>query len=167
MKRAFYFLTLSFFVVIISSSCSKDPESTNQYNFLSQDLSGEISGREWIYRSGNAFSFRNDSSQQMLDIALYEHLSLDPCNYAFTGNDVLFIIPNKTGLYELQLNFSENENIQTLTITNDEQENMILSEGAIEIFSIDTVYNIMKGRIDAKYDNDNFVNGIFEVLLCE
>ena len=167
MKRAFYFLTLSFFVVIISSSCSKDPESTNQYNFLSQDLSGEISGREWIYRSGNAFSFRNDSSQQMLDIALYEHLSLDPCSYAFTGNDVLFIIPNKTGLYELQLNFSENENIQTLTITNDEQENMILSEGAIEIFSIDTVYNIMKGRIDAKYDNDNFVNGIFEVLLCE
>lgn len=167
MKRDVFLLIIVFLASVGINSCSKDVQGYDDYNFIDQDLAGEISGTSWIYRTGNAFYIQNDSSQQMLDIGIYEKVSLFPCSYAFSGNDVLFIIPNKVGLYELNLDFENSENNQTLTLSSVEQENLLVTEGAIEIIFIDTIQKIVRGRIAAKYDNNNFVNGIFEVAICE
>lgn len=45
--------------------------------------------------------------------------------------------------------------------------NSIAVQGAVEITSIDEEKGIVKGRIDAKIDSDNSVNGNFEVTLCD
>jgi hypothetical protein len=66
------------------------------------------------------------------------------------------ILPETEGLVELSLGG------QTFTLY-DESENMnfICAEGAIEILEIDPVGFTVTGRVDARSDDDNHVNGNF------
>lgn len=50
---------------------------------------------------------------------------------------------------------------QTVTLVLYPSTNYICTEGALEIQSIDTSGMTVTGRIDARFDGDNYVNGNF------
>ena len=161
--KSIYFLALSLTMVVLFS-CSKDKNSDPTYSFINQDLQGEIGGDAWTYVTGTASISYFDSTELSIDI--FAVASEDPCSeFNFTGNRVIFSIPDAIGLYELNLDFSGDPHTVTLfheATTN----NNIAVIGAIEITSIDKVNGIVEGRLDAQIDNTNFVNGNFSINYC-
>ncbi|MBN2167401.1 MAG: hypothetical protein JW717_14090 [Marinilabiliaceae bacterium] len=79
----------------------------------------------------------------------------------------MFSVDAKVGVYPLLFDLSGSSESQTLTIYAGESNmNYIISDGAIEILSIDSVSNVVTGRIDAFSEDETFVNGNFEATFC-
>ena len=66
----------------------------------------------------------------------------------------------------LKFDFNDLEGSRTVTLFDDEEVmNVIATEGAVEITSVTDTH--VTGRIDARADEDNFINGNFTVPLCQ
>jgi hypothetical protein len=157
MKRAVLFLMAS----LIGFSCKDDEDAKPKYEFKDQDLSGKIENVAWTYEEGTA-----DANGNTLSIDLFLD-QVDPVCELFgfpEGNQVFFTVPNQVGVYELKFDFSGSDN-QTVTLfVPEEVLNIICSKGAIEILSISDTE--VTGRIDARSDENNYINGNFTVVIC-
>lgn len=158
--KAITVIIIIFSIFIFYACGSSDDNTDNNYEFIDQDLQGKIGGTDWIYQSGSAEidSFNNNS----LDITIYD---IDPdggdaCDvfaYFNADNIVMMSVPNQTGSYTLG-------NSRTITLY-DGYTNYILTEGKLEILTVDTG-TIVTGRIAAGYDSNNTVIGNFSVTYC-
>jgi hypothetical protein len=127
------------------------------YSFIDQDMQGKIGGSPWTYVSGKA----EESSSLSLDIygvAPGGSGECDPVAYVGVDEVVMTIVPDAVGLYELGPS-------QTVTIF-DGVTNYIVQSGAVEILSIDKPGQVVTGRIDAEWDDNNYVNGNFTIKFC-
>jgi len=164
MKNFPFYLLVLVMLTSLAISCSDDDESGPSYNFEDQNLQGKIDGEDFILGDGRGeISFFEDDQ---LSIDLYHSDEPeDACDvlnsdfvYAF------FTIPDEVGIYELFLDL-ENFEGQTVTLFNpDGTLNNIATEGAVELTSITDTE--VSGRIDARMDDDNFINGNFTVEFC-
>jgi hypothetical protein len=159
-KRANYFCVILFILSV--SACSEDDEkNAPAYAFQDQIIQGKINGQVWSFKDGNAEV--NSFDETKLSIDLGSNKVNDPCGFGATsGLRVFFSIKKELGLKEL----SSSTEGQTITMYDPEGSlNTISSEGAVELLTITATQ--VTGRIDAQFDDDNFVNGNFTVLLCE
>ena len=144
-------------------SCGDDDDEGNSYSFKDQELSGEIAGDSWTYADGFVEESTFDD-ESVLDISLFLAQDVPACEtFGIEGDEVFFVIPNAVGLYKLSVSL----NLQGRTVTlldKDDFTNYIAGEGAIEILAITETHVI--GRIDARYDGNNHVNGDFMVSFC-
>lgn len=150
-------ISILLFVVFIS--CSDDGES-DSFKFKDQDAMGKIANVSWTYADGYA-----DISGENLNVTLV--LAQDGeqgCDISMPDGDmVFFTVPNQTGLVKLYFNSSGG---QTATIFDEEEfMNYIATKGAIEILSITDTE--VQGRIDARNDGENYVNGNFTISICQ
>ncbi len=132
------------------------------HDFTDQDLQGKIGGVDWTYQSGKAAIWGSDTGTLHINIYSSAPSGGDECGggaYASGANVVMTSVPNEVQLN--QLSFS----IQNITLY-DGQTNNIAVQGAIEILSINTSGNVT-GRIDARADADNYVNGNFTIKYCQ
>jgi hypothetical protein len=143
---------------IVLASCNTGGSG---YDFVDQPLQGKIGGASWLYVSGTATDqFANGS----LWIYNYDITPNGPdpfalIAYAAAVDKVLFVVPASVGLHELS------QSGQTVTIIdNPGNDNIICVDGAVEILTIDPVGKLVTGRIDARFDSDNFVNGNFTAV---
>ena len=150
------------FIVLISFVFIGCPHEVKPpYEFKEQDLQGEIENVSWVYLSGVARS--SLSSNDTLSIGIY-NIELDkPCSYAVSEAGVLFNIPKKEGLFVLNADWN---NFQAITLYNGIDKKYALG-GAIEIIKIDSVASFIEGRIDARVDNNSYINGNFLIPLCD
>ena len=160
------FINIFTFVVIaisILASCKKDDENNSGYEFKNQNLQGKIGNVAWQLNSGNA---EDDGSE--LDIDLWVVNETDPCNVLFGDSTRIFFgIDNVVGLTELNLDLTNIFSGQTVTFfIPDGSQNLVASEGAVEILSIDTATNLVSGRMDVTFDEETFVNGNFTIDYC-
>lgn len=88
------------------------------------------------------------------------------CDIMPDGDRVFFTLPSNTGVHLLKFDFNDLEGSRTVTLFDDEEVmNVIATEGAVEITSVTDTH--VTGRIDARADEDNFINGNFTVPLCQ
>lgn len=159
---------LKFQLVLIAAllfSCSDDDsEKKSSYSFKDQDLSGEIEGDSWTYEDGFVEEGTFDD-EEILDISLFLAQEDPACaTFQREGDEVFFFVPNAVGLYKLSFDLSSFDG-QTVTLLDEEEMlNVIATEGAIEILTITETQ--VTGRIDARSDGQNYVNGNFTVSFC-
>lgn len=150
-----YFIVVAF----ILAGCPQDAKPP--YEFKEQELQGEIDNNFWEYVSGVARP--SLSSMDTLSVGIYNIEMDTPCSYAVSEEGVLFKVPNKVGLYILNADWN---NFQAITLYNGMKKTFALG-GAVEITMIDSVSNIIEGRIDARVDNNSYINGNFLISLCD
>jgi hypothetical protein len=140
-------------------SC-KDDDDGKKYDFKDQDLSGQIADQNWTYDDGYA-EVTGDNKLSINILAAHDGPT--GCEASWQGDMVFFHCPNAVGLYELD--FDGSGMGQTVTLfDNEETFNYISTEGAVEIISI--TETTVTGRIDARGDDEFFVNGNFTIALC-
>lgn len=164
MKVTSIFKVYPVLVLTLLLGCSDDDAKKNgAYSFKDQDLSGEIEGYSWTYADGlvNESTF---DDEEVLDITLTLGQAGSICESFPEGDRVIFFVPNTVGLYKLSFDLTSFDG-QVVTLFDDEQTlNTIATKGAIEIISISET--TVTGRIDARADGDNYVNGNFAVSFC-
>jgi hypothetical protein len=158
MKKT-YLLTISLLVI---ASCGDDAKPS--YSFKNQTLSGKIGNTEWEYGDGYAEVYGLEANSE-LHVDLFMELDGEGCDLIPAGNEVLFTVPNKVGIYPLKGNLSDLENSMFINMFEEETTmNHLASKGAIEILSI--TESTVTGRVDAKVDEANTINGNFTVNVC-
>ena len=159
-----YFILI--FAVGILSACGDD-ENDITFEFINQNLQGQIGGIEWGLVAGKAqdFTTNNDFlSMEMVGVAV-----VDTCQLSLPNTSKIFFeVPKQVGLYELKVGLQNPGITQTVTFfVAAENQNYIASQGAIEILEIDLENELLEGRLDARVDNQNFINGNFCLVLCD
>lgn len=162
MKKNFLFLSM---LSVAAFSCKDDIENS-AYNFKDQNLTGKVDNVDWAYQTGYA-SQDGTSSGSMLYITLVQGHEGEGCSASPEGDHVFFTVPNATGLYKLKFDYNnwDAEDNQIVTLFDEETTtNYFASEGAVEITSITSTE--ISGRIDARSEEDTFVNGRFTITIC-
>ncbi len=168
-RHSLPFLGLVF--ILTSISCGDD-DSGSSVDFKDQNLQGTIDGLPYTYGEGfvEQETF-NDMDQLSFNLFDVNEEFTDVCDIFGFGEEVsvFFNVPNATGLYELSFDFSSfSGQVVTLFNPNGEDgipQNNIASTGAIEILTISETQ--VTGRIDARIDGDNTVNGNFTAVFCQ
>ncbi len=144
-------------LVVSLCTCTAGPPGGG-YNFIDQNLQGEIGGVPWTFVSGTAEDPFGDDE---LWIKLY---NIDPAGgdpwaggaYAAAEDTLMVKLPETVGLVELSWGG------QWFTLYDESTGvNIFCVEGAIEILTIDPVGLTVTGRVDARSDEGNYVNGNF------
>lgn len=168
MKNLFNYLPLIILLclTLLISSCGKD-DSGPSFDFKNQNLQGTIDGLPYTYGEGTVELTTIDGEEE-LSFDLY-HSSEDiseACDFFGFGDhvNVFFFIPAKVGVYQLSFDLSSFDG-QTVTLYNpDGSVNNIATLGAVEILTITETQ--VTGRMDARMDAENSVNGNFTVEFC-
>ncbi len=124
--------------------------------YIDQDLAGKIGGADFTYVSGSAKIDSFDSTK--LSIVLGAVAPADPCDdFAnFGTSKVMTSVPDEVQANTLGLS-------QTVTLF-DGTTNAIATEGEIEVLTRSSTE--VQGRLRAKIDSDDEVNGNFTVVFC-
>lgn len=153
------------FVALLMLACSDDDAEKSGYAFKDQDLSGKIEGESWTYADGFAETSIFED-EEILNIDLFLAQANPACEVEQReGDAVFFFVPNAVGVYHLSFDLgSFDGQVVTLLDDVDIPFNTIATKGAIEILTITDTE--VTGRIDARADGDNYVNGNFRVSFC-
>lgn len=153
------FLLLSLALLI---SCGG--ESGPSYDFKDQNLQGQVNGKDWSMNSGSASMETQNSNEYIINLS--DVIITDPCAILnFDSNQMLFNIPNKIGLYELNLDSETGEGLSVSFIDGDSETITFFVDGVVELLSI-TDDQVM-GRIDINEGSGNSLNGNFTATLCQ
>jgi len=151
-------------VTAILFSCGGDDENPS-HSFKNQNLSGKIANISWTYGDGYAEIYGTGEDSEIY-IDMFVDVDGEGCDIIPEGDQVFFSVPNKVGVYKLKFDLNNPEASQTITLFEDEEVmNSVATEGAIEITAI--TESSISGRIDAKVDAENNVNGNFTVNICQ
>lgn len=162
-----HFLTASTLcAILVVTSCGKD-DSGPSYNFLNQNLQGTIDGISFNSKGGTASDGFEDGD---FSISIYDtNEEGDVCDVFSSDNvSIIFSIKAEVGLYELSFDLNSFDG-QTVTLLNPNGEggipqNNIATLGAVEVLTITETE--LTGRMDARMDAENSVNGNFTVQFC-
>ena len=128
-----------------------------------RQLGGQIGGSEWNYKSANGYLISTDLQYQVRFLSDEETVT-DPCTLPVPSRSHIravfrpsvgnfFITPQVINNNEVQASFEVSPS-QSLTATN----------GFMEIFAIENQRAI--GYLQAVLDDENTVEGSFEIRLC-
>ena len=164
MRRIFWTLVNGIGLCLLLASCSSDKEAP-AYSFTDQNLAGMIEGVDWSYGDGYA-DITGEGETAKLHVTLVLPSEGEGCDILAEGDRVFFSFPKYEGLHILKVDFDNIEASRTVTLFDSEETmNVVATQGAVEITSISETE--VKGRIDARAYDDNFVNGNFTVPLCQ
>src|SRR5262249_43941460 len=138
-------------------SC-KDDDEKPAYSFKDQEAQGKIGNESWTYVDGWA------TADQFFVINLTLEEAETGCAISVAEKDhVAFIADFETKVYPL----GTGSTVFTVTLTDmqDLQNQHISLEGAIEITEVTDTQ--VSGRLDARVDGENFINGNFTVPICK
>ncbi len=157
-------IAFTFVFVFYFFACKKEKKedlvngtSCSSYNFESHTLSGKIGGTDWSMLQG---VFRNSSFDSTKFVAdIYNKIYTDSCTY-HGSTHFLASIKKPAGHYQL------GPNLNVTLFDSITGVNNIAFCGAIEILTVDTVGGTLTGRIDARVDENNYLNGNFTLKMC-
>jgi hypothetical protein len=151
-------------LVIALAACKKDDTFTN-YNFKDQVLSGKIANSPWTMGSGYGHIWVSNNDTSII-ITIFDSYFDDPCNIETGSDEIFFAVPKKVGLYSVVYNPQDPQLDHSVIFRVwDGDSNYYASDGAIEIVMVNDT--IISGRMDARCDESNFVNGNFKVKICD
>ena len=161
MKKKNLFMTVTLAALSIGCEVKTEVESDSSFgggtSINDSTLSGEVAGRSWTFISGRAKpSVWDDGSYSL---AFWDEDIENPCDSFSSGSEAQLL-----GSFNLEQGSQELSNTNNINFSANSQNN-ITTEGRFVITEIteDMVY----GKMIATFDNENYVNGIFELTLCK
>lgn len=153
-------ITIAF---VVLSFCKKkddpDPmERIPEHKFKSQDLQGKFAGLPWTFETGSMKKYPklNDAFLYLTDTSITTADTCDIYGYGLRKVRLFLPLPLQLKTYGLASDL--------YSCKFDDGTKEILAIGAIEITSISA--NIVRGRIDARIDTNNSINGEFKIRIC-
>lgn len=157
-------VTLTLFV-----SCKKDenvridsPPAPNVEEIKTGVLDGVFNGNTWTFMSGRVKKDQFRPGRFVLD--LWESTEAEPCKIFFPASqrNLITSIPNTTGSFPLG-----NETNVTFSSYTPEtgSENLVATQGMIVVDEI--TEDGIKGKLLARFDGSNIVNGTFSLTMCK
>jgi hypothetical protein len=128
-------------------------------SFKDQPLQGKYDGQDWSLKSAKVS--KNPLDTSVFVVELTDQSLTDPCGLTTGGKTITTTCPQKVGKHEfgmLKLRFAN---------FTSSGSNLMATDGAIEILNIDKDKKEVKGRMMAKYDDKNTVNGNFSAKICD
>lgn len=151
----FFSIVVSVFALLLMMGCGKD-----EIQIPNQPLKGMVAGESWELKFSNAYIFSSDLKYQIRFLS-QEEVGNDPCAIATTGNrHVSMIFPLRIGSFSLPLP----DNQESARFHFGPGNSSIATSGFLEIFDIDNSRII--GFMQAQLDDQNMVEGTFEVQIC-
>ncbi|MEP0984143.1 hypothetical protein [Ekhidna sp.] len=154
-------------LILTFTSCGSDDEDPGGgYEFIDQNLQGIIDGIPFEFGEGTFESSFFTEGAISLDLYDSNEEFDNVCEFIGFGDQVkiFFEVTDEVGLYELSFDLNSFSG-QTITLFNPEGSvNNIATIGAVEILSITDTQ--LTGRMDARMDAENSVNGNFTVVFC-
>jgi hypothetical protein len=158
-------------VALMSCDTGSNDDDGNAVVFKDQTLQGTFNNKPFSFVSGTveASTFETGS----YDLDLYNVASTGTGSwgptYPFSGYlKVMTTVPAKIGRTDLSFSFDGSDN-HTVTLYDPDAGslNIIATIGAVEITAIDTAAKTVTGRIAAKDEEGNEVNGNFTATLVD
>ena len=160
MKKLLLITLLSVLCIACSIETEVEDVSTSQpvvEPIKAATMDGEVGGNAWTFIKGRvkASSF----SQGKFDFDFWDEDFENECdNFTFgSAKKLIGMLPLSVGTIELNM---ENN----ITFFHDNQNN-IATSGRLVIESIEN--DIVRGKLIAKFDESNYTNGEFELVLCQ
>lgn len=148
----------NYFILVITAgllACS----GGNQQKEKAERLQALIGGVPWTMGSGK-LEIRRRIGRDMLFVSLSDANPPENCRNVFAGNRILFTLPG-FGEYDL-----EQDGI-TVTLFNEHvKQNIFIQKGTVSLIEDKTTGKIY-GKLTAHQDDKNFVDGPFEITVCE
>lgn len=119
-------------------------------------LSGEVAGRSWTFISGRA---RPSSFDDDYSFSFWSEDIVDPCGPHSIGSDSQLM-----GTFTLEEGTQMLGNLNNINFSSNSQNN-IATSGRMVITEIEA--DVVHGEMIATFDDENFVNGTFEITLCD
>ena len=148
------FLLLTFFL----TGCNSD-----DVQLPANRLEGFIDGKEWSYKSANGYLISSDFKYRVRFLSSEETVG-DPCsqpNPSLTHVKAIFK-PAEGSFFVTPQALDPNQVQVTFEIST--SQNITATSGFMEIYAIDN--QIVIGYLQAVLDNENKVEGSFEIRLC-
>lgn len=160
--KTFQLLTI-FAVICLFSSCDEDGDG--DCVFFQEDMNGKIGGVDWRYQAGIA-ELVADNIMSVDIFGEDEVLDDGACELEIGfENNVFFSVPFSTGEYPLSLDFNGGKNQFVTLFDVSTGDNIIITEGCISVSRItSTEVDI---EFNVRSDDDNFMNGIATLEICE
>ena len=167
MKKLFYFI-----IILIFGACSVTTEedtkatatsSTAIPDYETTTLSGKVAGTSWTFQTGRV-TVPSSSSGSYWVYMTNDNLS-NACSSTYTGTSsnptVFYARSEAPTVGETELGWGTDKGTATAY---DGSTNYILSTGKISIVTATTTE--VTGKMYAKYDSDNEINGTFTLSRC-
>lgn len=151
--------TTSLFLLLLGlftlSNCSD-----SEIQLPDQELVGFVDGEEWEIKFANAYIYSSDFKYQIKFLSTQEG-GQDPCAIPSTANThVSMIMPLQIGSFSIPFPITD----ESARFHWANGSSAIATSGFLEIFDIDNSRII--GYLQAQLDDNNIVEGSFEVLIC-
>ncbi len=132
-------------------------------DYVTSSLSGNINGEDWIFRSGRLKRSWNDINRYSIE--LWEEYHEDPCHVWSMNSEryVFGTIDAKIG--ETVLSFEETMTMYYTDHTQSGGMNIIITNGKISLGAVED--GVVQGKVLLRHDDDNYVNGEFEITYCD
>ena len=123
-------------------------------------MQGSVTEEAWEIKFANGFIYSSDFKYEVKFLSTKEGAS-DPCAVPSTGNPfVSMIIPLQRGSFSIPLPIND----ESVKFHDGRGTTLHATSGFLEIFDIDN--SRIFGYLQAHRDDENSVEGSFEVVLC-
>jgi len=149
----------SFFLVFIGTlflgGCGQD-----EIQLSDQQLQGMVAGEEWQLKFSNAYLYSSDFKYQIKFLSTRESAE-DPCAVPSTANaHVSMIIQLQRGSFSIPLPITD----ESARFNWSDGSSAIATSGFLEIFDVSN--SRIFGYLQAQLDDENSIEGSFEVIIC-
>ena len=153
------FLSGSILMLSIVVGCGN-----NDIQLPANELEGTIDGKDWVYKSANAFLLSTDFQYRVRFLSDKESVS-DPCTLPSPGlSHVKAIFRPAIGVsYVVAPQAIDNNQVQ-VAFEISPSKSLIASSGFMEIYDING--QVIFGYLQAVLDDENIVEGSFQIRLC-
>ncbi len=125
-----------------------------------QVLVGQVEGEAWELKFANAYIYSSDLKYQIKFLSTKEG-GQDPCALPSTANShISLIMPLQRGSFSIPLPITT----ESARFHWSDGSSAIATSGFLEIFDIDNLR--IFGYLQAQLDDENTVEGSFEVQIC-
>ena len=132
----------------------------NEIQLPEKQLGGKVNGEDWELKFGNAYIYSSDLKYQLRFLSKKEGAE-DPCAVPSTSNPhVSMIMRLQRGSFSIPLPIVA----ESARFNFGDGSSAIATSGFLEIFDIDN--SRIFGYLQAQLDDDNSIEGSFEVLIC-
>lgn len=144
--------------LLIVMSCGQD-----DIQLPENDLEGKVNGLEWTYLSANAYLLSTDFQYRVRFLSDDEVVT-DPCTLPSPGlAHVKAIFRPSIGSFTVSPRAIDNNQVQ-VAFELSPSTSLIATSGFMEIFDINN--SVMIGYLQAVLDDNNTVEGRFQVRIC-
>jgi len=152
---------LTLFLLIALVSCGRD-----NVELPEEVLQGQVNGEEWELKSANAFLQSSDFTYKVTFLSTQETIS-DPCNLRTTANrhvSAFMRFPDFSGDYTVAPQLVTNREV-VVTFNANISQSITATSGFMSIFALEN--RVALGYLQAVLDDNNTVEGSFEIRICD